>query len=276
MKIFLFIVLIILTRVSYASRTDTISIYSKAMKQSFKCVVIKPSVKKKDKDPFPVLYLLHGWSGWYSNWIVKVPELQAWADESRIMIVCPEGGYSSWYFDSPIDSSMRLETYIGIEVPAYIDSHYSTINNRSARAIAGLSMGGHGALFIAMRHPELFGACGSMSGGVDLNDSRNRFDVYKRIGDTIKYASNWINYSVLNTVVDYKRRIENKKDSMLMIIDCGVDDFFFQGNQRLHKKMIDLKIPHEYIERPGNHSWMYWKNAVRYQLFYFRNFFYRN
>ena len=171
---------------------------------------------------------------------------------------------------------MRFETYIGIEVPAYIDSHYSTINNRSARAIAGLSMGGHGALFIAMRHPELFGACGSMSGGVDLNDSRNRFDVYKRIGDTIKYASNWINYSVLNTVVDYKRRIENKKDSMLMIIDCGVDDFFFQGNQRLHKKMIDLKIPHEYIERPGNHSWMYWKNAVRYQLFYFRNFFYRN
>ena len=276
MKIFLFIVLIILTRVSFASRTDTISIYSKAMKQSFKCVVIKPSVKKKDKDPFPVLYLLHGWSGWYSNWIVKVPELQAWADESRIMIVCPEGGYSSWYFDSPIDSSMRFETYIGIEVPAYIDSHYSTINNRSARAIAGLSMGGHGALFIAMRHPELFGACGSMSGGVDLNDSRNRFDVYKRIGDTIKYASNWINYSVLNTVVDYKRRIENKKDSMLMIIDCGVDDFFFQGNQRLHKKMIDLKIPHEYIERPGNHSWMYWKNAVRYQLFYFRNFFYRN
>lgn len=276
MKIFLLIVLIILTRVSFASRTDTISIYSKAMKQSFKCVVIKPSVKKKDKDPFPVLYLLHGWSGWYSNWIVKVPELQAWADESRIMIVCPEGGYSSWYFDSPIDSSMRFETYIGIEVPAYIDSHYSTINNRSARAIAGLSMGGHGALFIAMRHPELFGACGSMSGGVDLNDSRNRFDVYKRIGDTIKYASNWINYSVLNTVVDYKRRIENKKDSMLMIIDCGVDDFFFQGNQRLHKKMIDLKIPHEYIERPGNHSWMYWKNAVRYQLFYFRNFFYRN
>ena len=64
-------------------------------------------------------------------------------------------------------------------------------------------MGGHGGLFLGFRHSDIFGACGSMSGGVDLKASRNKFDIIKRIGDTLQYADNWNKYSVINVVENY-------------------------------------------------------------------------
>lgn len=250
-----------------AATVDTVSIYSDAMHKAFNCVVIKPESYKKKKNEFPVVYLLHGYSGKYSDWITKVPELKDQADRLQLLIVCPDGGFSSWYFDSPVDPVMRYETYIANEVPTYIDAHYRTLKVRSARAITGLSMGGHGALFLALRHAETFGACGSMSGGVDLDESKGKFDVMKRLGDTVQQAENWKRYSVLNAV-------ENRPSEPLAIIfDCGVEDFFYQGNKKLHKKMLDLKIAHDYIERPGQHDWNYWSNSVLYQLLFFKRYF---
>jgi S-formylglutathione hydrolase FrmB len=252
---------------------DTVSIYSNAMQKDFNCVVIKPDSYKKfirrggGKNIYPVVYLLHGYGGWYSNWLIRVPELKQYADQYNLLIVCPDGGYSSWYFDSPVDTTMKYETYIGIEVPAYIDAHYHTIKNRTGRAITGLSMGGHGALFLAFRHAATFGACGSMSGGVDLNYSRNKFDIMKRIGDTIRYADNWKNYIVMNVIENYP------KDSLAIIFDCGTEDFYYEANQKLHEKMLKLKIPHDYTERPGKHEWAYWRNSIQYHLLFFRNFF---
>ncbi|HEY6504917.1 MAG TPA: alpha/beta hydrolase family protein [Chitinophagaceae bacterium] len=250
-----------------AATVDTVVIYSQAMKKDIKCVVIKPEMLQEKPVPLPVVYLLHGWSGNFSNWITKVPELKRYADEYRLMIVCPDGHYSSWYFDSPIDPSMRYETYISKEVPEYIDAHYPTIKDRKARAITGLSMGGHGGLFLGFRHADTFGGSGSMSGGVELYSSRQRFDIIKRIGDTIQYADNWKNYSVINVIEKYP------KDSLAIIIDCGTEDFFYTINHALHEKMLRLKIPHDYIERPGKHDWNYWANAVKYQLLFFRNYF---
>ena len=269
-KVFFVLALFFIANISFAANVDTISIYSNAMRKEFKCVVIKPSSYKKSNGKFPVVYLLHGFSGSYSNWIIRVPELKQYADQYQMLIVCPDGGYSSWYFDSPIDSTMKYETYIGKEVPEYIDAHYNTIKTRNARAITGLSMGGHGALFISYRNSETFGACGSMSGGVNLIDSRNKFDIIKRIGDTISHADNWKNYSIIQVV-------ENKpKDTLAIIIDCGINDIFYASNHLLHEKLLQLKIPHEYTERPGKHEWAYWRNSIQYHLLFFRNYFDRN
>ncbi|HEX7846086.1 MAG TPA: alpha/beta hydrolase family protein [Chitinophagaceae bacterium] len=239
------------------------------MKKDIKAVVIKPANYKKSKTAFPVVYLLHGYGGWYSNWIIRVPQLKEHADAFNMIIVCPDGGNAGWYFDSPLDSTMQYETYIAKEVPAYIDAHYNTIKDRSGRAITGLSMGGHGGLFLGFRNAGFFGACGSMSGAVDLNGIKNSYEIRKLIGDTIQYADNWKKYSVMNIVDDYP------KDSLAIIIDCGTTDFLFKANQQLHQKMLQLKIPHDYIERPGKHEWPYWRNAVQYQLLFFREYFSR-
>jgi S-formylglutathione hydrolase FrmB len=250
-----------------AGGTDTVAIYSPSMHKNINCVVIKPHSYKKKKNHFPVLYLLHGYTGSYNNWIIRVPELKALANEHQMLIVCPDGNYGSWYLDSPIDTSFRYETHISQEVVQYIDRHYRSIARREARAITGLSMGGHGALFLALRHAEVFGACGSMSGGVDLMASVNKFDISKRIGDTAQYRNNWKQYSVLHLVEKYP------KDSLQMIIDCGTEDFYYVPNHVLHLKMVRLKIPHDYIERPGAHNWAYWKNAIQYQMLFFRKYF---
>src|SRR5206468_3000177 len=110
--------------------------------------------------------------------------------------------------------------------------------------------GGHGAFFLSIRHAEFFGACGSMSGGVDLYASKNRYDIVKRLGDTITHADNWKNYSVINLVEQYPKNLSATKDSLAFIFDCGIDDQFFVSNRKLHEKMLQLKIPHDYTERP--------------------------
>lgn len=250
-----------------AASVDTVFIFSNSMQKNIKCVVVKPSSYKEKNTRFSVVYLLHGYAGDFSNWIKKVPEIKNYADEYKIIIVCPDGAFASWYFDSPVNSKMKYETYISAEVPHFIDSRYKTIANKDHRAITGLSMGGHGALFIAWRHSDLFAAAGSMSGGVDLNESKNKFEIEKVLGDAINHADNWKNYSVLNVV-------EKKLPYPLaLIIDDGIDDIFINGNRRLHLELLQLKIPHDYIERPGKHGWDYWKYAVNFQLLFFKKFF---
>lgn len=270
MKKTLFILFVLYVTTGKAATVDTISIYSNSMHKEFKCVVIKPDTYKKKKLSFPVVYLLHGYDGWYSNWIIRDPQLMNYADEYQLMIVCPEGHKSSWYLDSPVDTTMRYETYVGVEVPAYIDSHYRTVNDRKGRAITGLSMGGHGALLIAFRHSDKFGACGSMSGVVDLAATKNKYELTKRIGDTITHAEDWKNFSVFNMIDHYP------KDTLAITFDCGLSDPFIRINQQLHQKMKDLNIPHDYTERPGKHEWPYWRNSIGYHLLFFRNYFNKN
>lgn len=266
-KILISLSVIFLTPDASAATVDTISIYSNAMHKAYKCVVIHPTMAQDKPVRVPVIYLLHGHGGWYANWLLRVPRLKDLADQNKLMIVCPDGGYNSWYINSPVDTSVRFETYISKEVPEWIDAHYFTIANRKARAITGLSMGGHGGLFLGFRHSNTFGACGSMSGGVDLRPFPKNWQLAERIGDTISHANDWKKYSVINV-------IETKPaNSLAIIIDCGTEDFFYSVNHSLHEKMLRLKIPHDYIERPGKHDWNYWKNAVVYQVVFFSNYF---
>jgi S-formylglutathione hydrolase FrmB len=251
-----------------AASVDTIAIFSNSMHHTINTVVVKPAGYQTNKSKrFPVIYLLHGAFGNYANWIKLVPHIQQLADDLQFMIVCPDGGYTSWYFDSPVDSTYRYETFVGTEVPAYIDAHYQTIANRNGRAITGLSMGGHGGLFIAFRHAETFSACGSTSGALHVSVITKGYDVEKRLGDTLINKSYWQNWSIVNVIDHYP------KDSLAIIMDCGTEDRVLGMNRLVHDKMLKLKIPHDYIERPGEHNWKYWNTSIDYQLIYFRKYF---
>ena len=251
----------------FAGTVDTVSVYSNSMQKTIKAVIIKPDNYDSTSTRFPVVYLLHGYGGYYSNWIIRVPELKNYADTYQLLIVCPDGEAGSWYFDSPVDSAYRYETHVASEVVDYTDKHYRTVADKDHRAITGLSMGGHGALFLGLRHEDVFGAAGSMSGGVDLSGTKNKYDLVKRIGDTITHAKEWHDLTVINLVERYTNT------GLKIIFDCGDKDFFLDANRSLHQKMLLLKIPHEYIERPGMHNWDYWRNAVPFQLLFFQRFF---
>lgn len=264
---FLLITLLFTWITSQAASVDTAVIYSTSMQKGIKCVIIKPDNYKTRQLCYPVVYLLHGYGDNYSAWIRKVPALKSYADVMQLIIVCPDGGFSSWYLDSPVDPAFKYETYVGKEVVGYIDTHYRTLADRNHRAITGLSMGGHGALYLALRHSETFGSAGSISGGVDLRPFPGEWDIAKRIGDARTKPENWENMSIINMVGHYPAQ------PLAIMIECGTEDFFYTVNLQLHQKMLALKIAHDYIERPGKHTWEYWRNAVEYQLIFFKNSF---
>jgi len=243
-------------------QVDTISVFSSKMNKEVKSVVIVPE-NYTNKKHYPVVYLLHGFSDNYAKWVNTVPAIKTLTTDYQMIIVCPDGGYSSWYFDSPVDSTSQYETFITKDLLKYVDTHYATIPDRSSRAITGLSMGGHGALYLAIRNRNIFAHAGSMSGGVDLRTSTKKYDIAKRIGSYKSHHEDWDNRSVINMVTTLKN---NELD---LIIDCGVSDFFYQINAALHRRLMALNIDHDYIERPGEHNWAYWDNSIRYQLLFF-------
>ena len=264
---FLTLALIICTGpITIAATVDTVLTYSPSMRKEIKAVVIKPERYAK-AGQLPVVYLLHGYSGNYADWIKNAQSIRLYADQLNLMIVCPDGNYGSWYFDSPVDTTWKYETYIATELVQWIDAHFKTIKNRSGRAITGLSMGGHGALLLAFRHQDVFGAAGSMSGGVDLCPFPLRWDLAKRLGDYATNPERWERNSVINCTYLLT------SNSLALIFDCGVEDFFYPANCKLHEKLLYNNIPHEFISRPGKHDFKYWSNAVAYQLLFMSKYF---
>ncbi len=251
----------------YSSVIDTILVKSKSMDKSIPNLIILPDSYDKQNENFPVLYLLHGAGGNYLDWSNRVPVITKYADKYDMIIVCPDGGVTSWYFDSPIDKSMKYETYITKELVPWIDGNYNTIAQKKGRAITGLSMGGHGAFYLSFRHQDIWGAAGSLSGGVDIRSFPNEWNIAKRLGNYRDNKENWEENTVINMVYLLD------KESLKIIFECGVNDFFYEANKRLHEKMLQRNIPHDYTERPGRHQWSYWGNAIKYQLVFFDDFF---
>ena len=266
-KAFLFLFLGLLAMQMQASQADTINVFSPSMHKEIRCVVIKPGNYSTGAKSYPVVYLLHGYGGSYSQWPKLAPQLINKADELQLILVCPDGGVGSWYLDSPVDSSFRYETFVSKELMTYVDSHFHTQPDRKHRAVTGLSMGGHGGLYLAIRHPDLYGAAGSTSGGVDIRPFPKNWDLAKRLGDTLCCKQNWESNTVIN-LADSLHRGELK-----LIIDCGTGDFFLQVNRNLHQKLLQMNIEHDYIERPGAHNNDYWKNSIDYQLLFFKKYF---
>ncbi len=250
----------------YAAVVDTVDTYSAVMQKTLKAVVIRPDHYDR-LEALPVVYLLHGYSGTYSDWIKKAAGFEKAADYHQMIIVCPDGGYGSWYWDSPADPAFQYETYIARELVAWVDAHYKTIKSSKGRAITGLSMGGHGALYLAIKHQDIFGAAGSMSGGVDIRPFPHNWDMAKRLGSYAENPGIWETHTVLNLL----HLIPPK--SLKLIIDCGVGDFFYHVNEALHQQLRYRNIEHDYITRPGAHNWSYWQQAVPYQLLFFSNYF---
>lgn len=270
-RAFWLILMLLLTTPAWAFQARVVAIPSVAMHKSLEATVVLPDqyARGKGADRFPVVYLLHGSGGDYTDWTSN-SQIGKLADRYRVILVMPDGGHESWYIDSPVDPRSRYETYVGTEVVTYVDAHFRTIATREARAITGLSMGGFGALHIALDRPDEFGAAGSISGAVDPRGCEDEPGINRVFGDPTRHADFWNN----EAIVENARSFGNAH--IALTIDCGVNDSLVQSNRTLHERLVELGVPHDYAERPGGHTWKYWANAVQYQVLFFAGAFKRN
>ena len=279
-NIFTFTLFLILSFPSFAAKVDTLDIYSTAMDKTYKAAVVLPNSYAKSKANYPVVYLLHGAYGHFRDWLKSTPDkmlLHNLADQYNIIIVTPEGENFSFYLDSPVNKGSQFETYITKEVIQKIDKNYRTIADKKGRVITGLSMGGHGALYLSTKHPELFSAVGSMSGAVDMGGIRNR-DTPEKINKLMEpvFGPEGASQEVYDSHAVLGMIDKIKTNDLELIIDCGVDDFLIEPNRELHRRMVYAKVNHDYTERPGAHTWEYWENALPYHILFFDKIFKKN
>jgi S-formylglutathione hydrolase FrmB len=239
------------------------------MKKSLKAAITFPSSYMEGNTRYPVLYLLHGGSGAFSDWHQKATEkglVNRMAEEYDLIIVTPGVGPASYYYDSPLMDSVRYETYMIQELIPLIDQQYRTLSQKESRAISGLSMGGHGAITLAAKHPSLFVSAGSMSGVMNIDTDiwkiGEDFRVLRKKGQiemlgAINYKGPQFNpYTAVGLVDQFKDQ------GISLLIDCGTDDFLIETNRQMHALLLQAGIPHEYTERPGAHTWTYWTEAL--------------
>lgn len=266
-RIFLSIAFACIAANAWAVKIDTVRTYSQVMKKEIPAIVITPD-SYSQKNVYPVVYMLHGYSGNYAgDWASPQWETSHYADLFNMIFVVPDGGFGSWYFDSPVDPAFQYETYIAKELVDFVDKNYSTVKSREGRAITGLSMGGHGAFYLAFRHQDIFGAAGSTSGGVDFRPFPNNWDIAKRLGSYAEHPDVWEK----NTVINMTHLLT--PNSLALIFDCGTEDFFYEVNCKLHEKLLYLNIPHEFTSRPGSHNHEYWKRSIVNHLIFFDRYF---
>ncbi len=270
---FLVSLVLLLTNFAFAAKVDTLQIASAAMNKTYNAAVVTPNSYAKGKTNYPVLYLLHGAYGHFRDWLTSTPNenlVTDLADQYNIIIVMTEGETFSFYLDSPVSKESQFDTFITQEVIQKVDASYRTIANKNGRVITGLSMGGHGALYLSSKHPDLFCAAGSMSGAVDMNMMLNPDNLERTkklltpiFGDEVLSPATYAKYAVLDRIDLFKA------NKMPLIIDCGVDDFLIETNRELHRRLVYNKIPHDYTERPGAHTWEYWNNSLPYHVLFF-------
>lgn len=203
---------------------------------------------------YPVVYLLNGHGGDHATWS-KIADIDSLATAYGVIIVCP-AGLDSWYWDSPVKPELRMESYITGDLVPWVDSNYRTRPLPAQRAITGLSMGGHGALWLAIRHPELFGNIGSTSGGVDLIPWPEGWNLPDVLGPYRHNEKRWRDHTVMSLLDSPSLRRLN------IIFDCGTEDFFLKVNNRLHEELKARGIRHVYRTSAGAHKNSYWHRSI--------------
>ncbi len=213
---------------------------------------------------YPVVYLLHGLTGSHRNW-TDLAKLAEYAKPLGAIIVTPEGE-NGWYTDGATNANDKYESYMTKELIPVVDKRFRTLADKKNRAMAGLSMGGYGALKFGMKYPELFSVVGSFSGALGAAT----FPVTERSPAsmrslTVIYGAADSETRQDNDIFKMVREISPEKIKALpfLYIDCGTEDFLFQNNRDFVDLLIQKKVPHEYRQLPGGHTWPYWNKQVQ-------------
>lgn len=247
-----------------ATGYDEGKLSSKLMMRNMPYRIILPAEPKPIANlRYPVIYLLHGLTGHYSNWTDKT-KLVKYASDHRFIIVTPEGD-NGWYSDSAASPTDKYESYIIKELIPEIDAKYPTLADRDHRFIAGLSMGGYGAIKFGFKYPETFSMVGSFSGALGATSFTEAVagSIGKSIDAIFGGESSELRRS--NDIFALLRDAAPEKIKAMPYVyqSCGTEDFLYKNNLDFLSLMSTKKLPHEYREHPGGHDWKFWDDQVR-------------
>ena len=256
------LLLILSIGVAANGRVETVRFQSKLVGASLPYnVILPPDYDTARMTRYPVLYLLHGLTGHYSDWSSR-SNVADYARKYRIIVVTPEGN-DSWYID-------KYESYILEELIPDVQQRYRTIEARYGRAIAGLSMGGYGAIKFGLKSPQTFVFAASMSGAFGVTGFTEK-DVPQLWHASLKLFGPLDSETrKANDVFAIIRNLPAARVASLpyFYFDCGTGDasIIFPYNRDLAQLMFDKKIAHEFRQLPGDHSWAYWDQQIPHVL----------
>ncbi len=212
---------------------------------------------------YPTLYLLHGLTGAYTNWQTNT-RLLAYAVHYPLIIVLVEGG-NSWYTNAATPPEDRYEDYVLKDLIPDVDKNFRTHADRKHRAMAGLSMGGYGAMKFALRSPETFIFAGSFSGAFGITRDPKSQKMYAKFGLHKVFGPLDVAFKSENDISILAAK--SKAASLpYLYFDCGAEDPFLEQNRDFDKLLNIRKIAHEFHELPGNHNWKYWDQQLEAML----------
>lgn len=202
------------------------------------------------KGPFPVLYLLHGLSDDYTIWQRRT-SIERYVEGKNLMVVMPDGG-RSFYCNDCRPGGLAYEDHIVRDVVGFVDETFRTIADRRGRTIAGLSMGGYGALMLGLKHAEMFSVVCAHSSVTGF--TRSPYPALPHINviaDALPKDGRYDLFLLAQKV------LKTRKQTALRM-DCGLNDGFLNENREFHVHLGKIGFKHEYREYPGIHSWDYW------------------
>ena len=248
---------------------DNLQMPSKILKMERKYAIYLPPDYETSQRSYPVLYLLHGAGDDQTGW-VQFGEILNIADKSinagvatPMIVVMPDANTGKRGYVNDVKGEWRYEDFFFEEFMPFIEKTYRIKSDKRYRAIAGLSMGGEGTFVYALHHPELFSSACPLSaatGPRSIDELKNYrlWQGVEGISDSDKEGY-FKKYSVLSLIENMP---DTQKRAVRWYIDCGDDDFLFEGNSLVHIAMRKKEIPHEFRIRDGSHSWTYWRTAL--------------
>lgn len=241
---------------SAAVTTQTVSFFSEALDAQTTYIVALPS-RLEEGRKYPVLYVLHGATGSYRDWPEKTTITEELASRDLILVF-PDGSHFGWYIDSVIKQENQFESAVTRDVRLDVEERFPARTDRGGRAIAGLSMGGHGALSLAAKNPDLYVSASSLSGILDIARHPGRWRLDEILGPQPEFEERW----KANSVYHLADRFTTAGISVLF--DTGVADKTgaVEDARKLHERLKELGVKHTYREFPGKHDWVYWREHI--------------
>lgn len=249
---------------------DQLTYDSKILGMKRKYAVYLPADYATSEREYPVLYLLHGASDNQAGWI-QYGEIKHIADEAikngtatAMIIVMPDADTGVMGYFNAANGKWNYEDHFFEEFMPYIDATYRTKKTKRFRAIAGLSMGGGGSFVYALNKPELFSSACPLSayaGPLTIAELKDRWFTLPMVKESteVQLGEYYSKYAVVDLV---KKATDQNLKSIRWYIDCGDDDYLFEGNSLIHIELKKRNIPHEFRIRDGAHNWTYWRTAM--------------